>query len=53
MGFFSEQPGFHSLSSDVSQMITSFTGKETLPKLKLSLISDNGASGGPAVSSFI
>lgn len=41
------------LSGGFSQMITSFTCKEKPSKLKLSLISDNRASGGAAVSSFI
>lgn len=41
------------LTGGISQMITSFTCKEKLSKLKLSLISDNRASGGAAVPSFI
>lgn len=43
------------LSGGFSQMITSLTckKKKKLSKLKLSLISDNRASGGDAVFSFI
>lgn len=43
--------GFHIPASPVvfSQMITSFTCKEKLSKLKLSLIPDNRASGGAAM----
>lgn len=41
------------LSGGFSQMITSLPCKKKLSKLKLSLISDNRASGGDAVFSFI
>lgn len=41
------------LNAGFSRIITLFTCKEKLSKLKLSLISDNRASGGAAVTSFI
>lgn len=49
----SSQVLISSLSDGVSQMITSFTQEEKLPKLKVSMISENRAPGGPAVDSFI
>lgn len=49
-----KQLGFIScLTGGFSQMITSFTCKEKLSKLKVLLISSNRASGGAALSSFI
>lgn len=49
----STQVFISTLTGGFSEMITSFTCKEKLSKLKLLLISDNRASGGAAVSSFI
>lgn len=49
----SSQGFISSLDGGFSQMITSFTCKEKLSKLKLLLISDNRASGGAAVSWLI